>query len=151
MKMREISRVQDKKLVVNNNLGKALKFYSSVRIDIRKIESLKKSGEIYANRVRAKIVKNKVAPPFRDAEFDIVFGKGIDKMSEIIDLGIEYGFINKSGAWFSLADGTKIGQGKENAKEFFINNPVIAESIKTEIQKKMNNLETETIENKEND
>lgn len=131
--------------------GKALKFYSSVRIDIRKIESLKKSGEIYANRVRAKIVKNKVAPPFREAEFDIVFGKGIDKMSEIIDLGIEYGFINKSGAWFSLADGTKIGQGKENAKEFFINNPVIAESIKTEIQSKMNNLETETIENKEND
>ena len=113
--------------------GRALKFYSSVRIDIRRIETIKKGGESYGNRVRAKIVKNKVAPPFTEAVFDIVFGKGIDSDGEVVDIGADLGLIIKSGAWYSLPDGTKLGQGKENAKEYLTNNPEILSSIKAQI------------------
>lgn len=119
-------------------MGRALKFYSSIRIDVRKIESIKKGGEVCANRVRAKIVKNKVAPPFREAEFEITFGKGIDSMSEIIDLGVSFEHIVKSGSWFSLPDGTKIGQGKENAKDFLNSNPLIANDLKSKIKESLN-------------
>ena len=124
--------------------GRALKFYSSVRIDIRRVETIKKSGDSIGNRVRAKVVKNKVAPPFTEAEFDIIFGKGIDAVGEIIDLGIEYKLLSKSGAWFALADGSKIGQGKENAKEWLVEHPDKMEEIKKEIQSKL--VEATTIE-----
>lgn len=128
MKMRETSRGKDKKLCVNNYLGRSLKFYSSVRIDVRRIETIKQGGEASANRVRAKVVKNKVAPPFREAEFDIVFGKGISKEGDILDLAVEYDIVNKSGAWYSY-EGEKIGQGREKAKEYLSENPEIMDTI----------------------
>jgi recombination protein RecA len=112
--------------------GTALKFYSSMRLDIRKIESLKDGQDITGGRVRVKIVKNKVAPPFRQAEFDIYFNEGISKIGEIIDLGVDKGIIEKSGAWYSYS-GNKIGQGRENAKEYLKNNPNIASEIEQKI------------------
>lgn len=102
--------------------GRALKFYASVRLDVRKIETLKSGGEVIGNRTRVKIVKNKVAPPFREAEFDIMFGKGISTEGDLIDLASNVGIVQKSGAWFSY-NGEKIGQGRENAKQFLLNNP----------------------------
>ena len=123
MKMRETSRVLDKKLTGNNYLGRALKFYSSVRLEVRRIETLKQGGEAVANRTRVKVVKNKIAPPFKEAEFDIVYGKGIDFVGELIDIGAKENFIVKSGAWFSLPDGTKIGQGRMNAIEYLKQHP----------------------------
>ena len=102
--------------------GRALKFYASVRIDIRRIESLKQAGDVIGNRVRAKVVKNKVAPPFREAEFDIIFGEGISAVGDILDQAVEFNIINKSGAWYSY-NGEKIGQGRENAKSYLKNNP----------------------------
>ncbi len=102
--------------------GNALKFYSSVRLDIRKIDSIKDGQNIIGNRVRVKVVKNKVAPPFKQAEFDIIFDEGISKLGELVDLGAERGVLEKSGAWFSY-NGTRIGQGRENAKEYLKNNP----------------------------
>ena len=108
--------------------GRALKFYSSVRLDVRRIESIKQSGDVIGNRVRVKVVKNKVAPPFREAEFDIMFGKGISKEGDLVDLAVESGVVNKSGAWYAYK-GEKIGQGRENAKLTLANNPELMEEI----------------------
>lgn len=104
--------------------GRALKFYSSVRMDIRRIEALKQGGEIVGNRTRVKVVKNKIAPPFREAEFDIMFGKGISKEGDVLDLAANIGIVNKSGAWYSY-NNTKIGQGRENTKQYLIEHPEI--------------------------
>lgn len=112
--------------------GKALKFYASVRIDVRKSDALKDSEGAYGNHTKAKIVKNKVAPPFKTAEFDIIFGKGISKGSCIIDLGVQYGVVGKSGAWFSY-NGEKIAQGREKAVDYFESNPEIYEEAKNKI------------------
>lgn len=112
--------------------GNALKFYSSMRLDIRRIENLKENQETIGGRVRVKVVKNKVAPPFRQAEFDIFFNEGISKVGELVDLGVEKGFIDKAGAWYSYG-GNRIGQGRENAKEFLKNNPEIAKEIEGKI------------------
>jgi recombination protein RecA len=112
--------------------GNALKFYSSMRFDIRRIESLKENQEVVGSRVRVKVVKNKLAPPFKQAEFDIYFNQGISREGEIIDLGVERGIIEKSGAWYSYS-GTRIGQGRENVKEFFRNNPSVAGEIEGKI------------------
>lgn len=102
--------------------GRALKFYASVRMDVRKIETLKQSGEMIGNRTRIKIVKNKIAPPFKEAEFDIMFGRGISKEGDILDLAVNLNLVNKSGAWFSY-NGDKIGQGRENAKNYLVEHP----------------------------
>ena len=112
--------------------GKALKFYASVRIDVRKSDALKDSDGAYGNHTKAKIVKNKVAPPFKTAEFDIIFGKGISKGSCVIDLGLQYDILQKSGAWFSY-NGEKIAQGREKAVDYFESNPEAYEEIKTKI------------------
>ena len=112
--------------------GKALKFYASVRIDVRKADALKNPDGAYGNHTKAKIVKNKVAPPFKTAEFDIIFGKGVSKGSCLIDLGLQYDVIQKSGAWFSY-NGEKIAQGREKAVDYFENNPEIAEEVKNKI------------------
>jgi recombination protein RecA len=112
--------------------GTALKFYASMRLDIRKIESLKDGQEIIGGRVRVKIVKNKVAPPFRQAEFDIYFNEGISRVGEIIDLGVEKTIIEKAGAWYSYS-GTRIGQGRENVREYLKNNPSIGQEIEQKI------------------
>ena len=113
--------------------GRALKFYASVRIDIRKTEQLKNGSDIYGNRVKCKIVKNKVAPPFKVAEFDILYGKGISRMSEVLDFAIMLDIIKKSGSWFSY-NGEKIGQGKENVKRFLEENPELAADIESKIR-----------------
>ncbi|MSQ61283.1 MAG: recombinase RecA [Dehalococcoidia bacterium] len=113
--------------------GRALKFYSSVRIDIRRVEGIKQGTTIVGNRVRAKVVKNKVAPPFRQAEFDIMFGTGISKEGDIVDLGVDYGVVQKLGAFYTYNE-TRIGQGRENAKEFLRNNGEMAKEIETEIR-----------------
>ena len=112
--------------------GNALKFYSSVRLDIRRIASLKQGEEVIGNRTKVKVVKNKVAPPFKVVEFDIMFGAGISKMGEIIDYGVKMDIIDKAGAWFSYND-SKIGQGKENSKQFLIDNPELAKEIEDKI------------------
>lgn len=108
--------------------GRALKFYSSVRLDVRRIESLKQGGEVIGNRTRVKIVKNKIAPPFKEAEFDIMFGQGISKEGDILDLASNLDIIQKSGAWFAYK-GEKIGQGRENAKQYLKENPVVCEEV----------------------
>ena len=113
--------------------GRALKFYSSVRLDVRRTEALKQSGEIVGNRTRVKVVKNKIAPPFKEAEFDIMFGEGISKVGDILDLAAENGIINKSGAWYAY-DGNKIGQGRENAKNYLRENPLICEEIEKKVR-----------------
>lgn len=112
--------------------GRALKFYSSVRIDIRRIESLKVGGEVVGSRTKAKVVKNKIAPPFREAEFDIMYGKGISRMGELVDLAVKIDVIQKSGAWFSY-NGAKIAQGRDNAKQYLEDNPEIAKQIEDEV------------------
>ena len=116
--------------------GRALKFYASVRIDVRRIETLKSGGEVIGNRTRAKVVKNKVAPPFREAEFDIMYGEGISRTSELVDLGVKYGLVNKSGAWFSMGD-TRLGQGRDAAKQYFKEHPDIADAVQREIMLKV--------------
>ena len=116
--------------------GRALKFYASVRIDIRRIESLKQAGDVIGNRVRAKVVKNKVAPPFREAEFDIIFGEGISVVGDILDQAVEFGLISKSGAWYSY-NGEKIGQGRENTKTYLKNNPEFFEQIQSVVRSRM--------------
>lgn len=115
--------------------GNALKFYASVRLDIRKIESLKDGNDVFGNRVRVKVVKNKVSPPFKQAEFDILFNEGISRIGEIIDLGVEKGIVEKSGAWYSFR-GERIGQGRDNVKEFFKNNPGLAAEAEKAIREK---------------
>jgi recombination protein RecA len=116
--------------------GRALKFYSSVRIDLRRIASLKKGDEVVGSRVRAKVVKNKVAPPFKQAEFDIMFDEGISRASSIIDMGEEIGIIKKTGSWLSFGD-EKIGQGKENARVYLRENPKVLNRIESEVKKAM--------------
>jgi recombination protein RecA len=113
--------------------GNALKFYASVRLDIRRIGQLKDGESINGNRVRVKVIKNKVAPPFRQCEFDILFGEGISKVGEIIDLGVEHGIIKKSGSWFSYED-SKLGQGRDSVKQIFLDNPELAEEIEGRIK-----------------
>ena len=112
--------------------GRALKYYASVRIDVRRIEALKVGGEVIGNRTRAKVVKNKVAPPFKEAEFDIMFGQGISKLGEIVDIAAKMGIINKSGAWFSYGD-IRLGQGRDNAKEYLRRNPTISKEIEDKV------------------
>lgn len=114
--------------------GRALKFYASVRLDIRRVESIKQDGNVIGNRVRVKVVKNKVAPPFREAEFDIIYGKGISKSGNILDLAVSLDIINKSGAWFSY-NGERIGQGRENAKSYLENNPKMMDEVETKVRK----------------
>ena len=118
--------------------GRALKFYSSVRLDIRKIENIKQDGEVVGNRARVKVIKNKVAPPFREAEFDIVYGKGISKEGNILDMAVNLDIIEKSGSWFSY-NGEKIGQGRENAKQYLKDNPEIMNSVEKKVR---DNFET---------
>ena len=115
--------------------GRALKFYSSVRMDVRRIESLKQAGEVVGNRTRVKIVKNKVAPPFKEAEFDIMFGKGISKEGDILDLAADCCIIVKSGAWYAY-NGDKIGQGRENAKTYLRENPLVCEEVEAKVREK---------------
>ena len=114
--------------------GNALKFYSSIRLDIRRIASLKQADEVIGNRARVKVVKNKMAAPFREAEFDIMFGKGISKAGEIIDLGVTKNVIQKSGSWFSYGD-QRLGQGRESVKEFINNDPALMEKIELDLKK----------------
>ena len=117
--------------------GRALKYYASVRIDIRRVEGLKdSSGQFIGNHTRAKIVKNKVAPPFREAEFDIMFGEGISKIGEIIDLGVDYGIIKKSGSWFSYGD-RKIGQGRDSVKELLKNDEALRNEVEAKVREAM--------------
>ena len=113
--------------------GRALKFYASVRLDIRKIENIKQDGEIIGNRARVKVIKNKVAPPFREAEFDIVYGKGISKEGNILDMAVNLDIIEKSGSWFSY-NGEKIGQGRENVKQYLADNPEIMEEVEKKVR-----------------
>ena len=112
--------------------GNALKFYSSIRLDIRRSTQIKSGDEVIGNRTRVKIVKNKVAPPFRLAEFDIMYGKGISKMGEIIDLGVEFEIIKKSGSWYSYGD-TKLGQGKDAVKDLLMDNPELSEELEKKV------------------
>lgn len=113
--------------------GRALKFYASVRLDVRRIEALKAGGEVVGNRTRVKVVKNKVAPPFREAEFDIMFGQGISKEGDILDLAVEENIIQKSGAWFAYND-EKIGQGRENAKQFLKEHPEVMDEVEAKVR-----------------
>ncbi len=116
--------------------GNALKFYASVRIDIRRIEAIKNGTEIVGNRTRAKIVKNKVAPPFKEAVFDIMYGEGISKWGEMVDIGVQLDIIQKSGSWFSIGD-ERIGQGRDSAKKYLIDNPEVAERVEQQIRDNM--------------
>ncbi|NIR61029.1 MAG: recombinase RecA [Gammaproteobacteria bacterium] len=116
--------------------GNALKFYSSVRLDIRRIGAIKKGDEVIGNETRVKVVKNKMAPPFRQAEFEILYGEGISREGEIIDLGVQHGFVDKSGAWYSY-NGDRIGQGKDNARQFLRDNPEIATGIERGLREKL--------------
>ena len=113
--------------------GRALKFYSSVRLDVRRIETLKQGGEMIGNRVRIKVVKNKIAPPFKEAEFDIMFGQGISREGDVLDLAAEVGIINKSGAWYAYNE-DKIGQGRENAKIFLREHPEIMAEVERKVR-----------------
>ena len=113
--------------------GRALKFYSSVRLDVRRIEALKQSGETIGNRTRVKVVKNKIAPPFKEAEFDIIFGEGISTVGDILDLAADAGIVNKSGAWYAY-EGNKIGQGRENAKTYLSEHPEMLQEIEQKVR-----------------
>ncbi len=140
-----INQVREKIGVIYGNPettpgGRALKFYSSVRIEVRKGEAIKNGAEIIGNRTRAKVVKNKVAPPFKEAEFDILYGKGISRIGELVDIATELDIIHKAGAWFSY-EGNKIGQGRENTKEFILNNP----ELYAEIEKKVIEAKSELV------
>lgn len=123
--------------------GRALKFYSSVRLDVRRIEALKQGGEVIGNRTRVKVVKNKIAPPFKEAEFDIMFGEGISTVGDILDLAAENNIINKSGAWYAY-EGNKIGQGRENAKQYLRDNPEMCAEVEQKVRE-LFNMETDTV------
>ena len=127
--------------------GRALKFYSSVRLDVRRIESLKQGGEVIGNRTRVKVVKNKIAPPFKEAEFDIMFGEGISMVGDILDLAAENNIVNKSGAWYAY-EGSKIGQGRENAKQYLRDNPAVCAEVERKVRE-LFNLETGNAEGTE--
>jgi len=116
--------------------GNALKFYASVRMDIRRIGAIKKGDEIVGNETRVKVVKNKCAPPFREALFDIMYGQGISREGEIIDMGVEHGFVEKAGAWYSYG-GNRVGQGKDNSREYLRENPALAKEIEEKIRAKI--------------
>lgn len=116
--------------------GRALKFYASMRMDVRRIESLKKGDDVYGNRTRVKIVKNKVAPPFKQAEFDILYGKGISKEGCILDMGVEAGIVEKSGSWYSF-EGNRIGQGRENVRDYLSSNPELMDLIDSKVREKL--------------
>ena len=120
--------------------GNALKFYASVRLDIRRISQIKDGEEAVGNRVRVKVVKNKVAPPFRQAEFDIVFGEGVSKVGEIVDMGVELGVVNKSGSWFSY-EGSKLGQGRDTVKDLLRDNPELSNEIEGKIRAKIKEMQ----------
>ncbi len=132
--------------------GRALKFYASVRMDIRKIENIKQDGEVVGNRARVKVIKNKVAPPFREAEFDIVYGQGISKAGNILDMAVNLDIIEKAGSWFSY-NGNKIGQGRENVKKYLIENPAMMEEVEKKVRdnfaKAFENLLDEDTKNSE--
>ena len=119
--------------------GRALKFYASVRIDVRRIETLKNGSEMIGNRTRAKVVKNKMAPPFREAEFDIMYGEGISMLGELIDLGVKLDLVQKSGSWYSMGE-TRIGQGRDSAKQYLRDNPEIAEKLESDIRRDFHKL-----------
>ncbi len=121
--------------------GRALKFYASVRIDVRRVETMKANGEMIGNRTRAKVVKNKVAPPFREAEFDIMYGEGISKIGELLDLGVKLDLVQKSGSWFSMGE-IRLGQGRDAAKEYFKMHPEDADRLEAEIRKNAHKLMT---------
>ena len=127
--------------------GRALKFYSSIRLDVRRVEALKQAGEILGNHTRIKVVKNKIAPPFKEAEFDIVFGQGISREGDILDLAANTNVVNKSGAWYAY-NGEKIGQGRENAKKFLKENPEICQEIEAKVRAYYH-LDRETAETEE--
>jgi recombination protein RecA len=116
--------------------GKALKFYASIRIDVRRIETLKDGTEAVGNRTRAKVVKNKCAPPFRQAEFDIIYNQGISREGSLIDMGVDNGIVRKSGAWYTY-EGDQLGQGKENSRSFLKDNPDLADEIEKKIKEKL--------------
>ncbi|HZW45213.1 MAG TPA: hypothetical protein VFF32_12635 [Dermatophilaceae bacterium] len=116
--------------------GKALKFYASVRLDVRRIETLKDGTDAVGNRTRVKVVKNKLAPPFKQAEFDIIYGQGISREGGLIDMGVEHGFVRKAGAWYTY-EGDQLGQGKENARSFLRDNPDLADEIEKKIKEKL--------------
>ena len=130
--------------------GRALKFYASVRLDIRRVESLKQDGEVIGNRTRVKVVKNKVAPPFREAEFDIIYGKGISKEGNILDAAVNLDIVEKSGSWFSY-NGDRIGQGRENVKDYLAKNPKIAEEIENKIRANYEKAFEKSLGEEEND
>ena len=125
--------------------GRALKFYSSVRIDIRRIESIKDGAEVVGSRTRVKVVKNKVAPPFRQAEFDIMYGKGISREGAVLDMAVEMNIAKKSGAWFTY-EGEQLGQGRENAKTFLIENPEIMVQIAERVRQQAGVLDAEAVD-----
>ncbi len=116
--------------------GKALKFYASIRLDVRRIETLKDGGDAVGNRTRVKVVKNKIAPPFKQAEFDIIYGQGISREGGLIDVGVDQGFVRKAGAWYTY-DGDQLGQGKENARQFLKDNPDLADELEKRIKEKL--------------
>ena len=139
-----INQVREKIGVIYGNPettpgGRALKFYASVRIEVRRGEQIKNGAEVIGNRTRCKVVKNKVAPPFKECEFDIMYGKGISKVGEVLDLATDLNIIKKSGAWFSYGD-MKIGQGRDNAKEWLGSNPEIMEKIEAQIKENAGDL-----------
>ncbi len=130
--------------------GRALKYYASVRLDIRKIENIKQDGEVIGNRAKVKVVKNKVAPPFREAEFDIVYGKGISKEGNILDIAVNLDIIEKSGSWFSYK-GERIGQGRENVKQYLIDNQEVAQEIEKQIRDNFNEAFEKSLGEEETD
>ena len=116
--------------------GNALKFYASVRLDVRRVEGIKEGGNVIGNHVRVKVVKNKVAPPFRQAEFDIMFGEGISKWGELVDMAVEFDLVQKAGSWFSM-DGERIGQGKDSVKKYLMDNPDVAGALEEKVRQKL--------------